>query len=108
MKIGQLVMLIRTAGILPPTGATGVIHTECCCSDSTRVMFANHKDTSWKHADGAFCVKKAWLVKLDDPDAVKSVDDQLELDIGGGETMPVKDLAKIARRMLEDLEEEDA
>jgi hypothetical protein len=106
MKIGTLVMLIKTSGILPPVGATGVIHTECCMSDGTRVMFGHHKDTSWKHADGAFCVKKSWLVPIEDGDLAK--EDQLELDIGNGEKVGVKELSKMARRMLEDLEKEDA
>jgi hypothetical protein len=101
MKIGQLVMLIRTSGILPPVGATGEIHSECCMSNGTRVMFAQHKNQD-RYSDGAFCVQKAWLVKIDDPDAVKAADDQLDLDLSH------KDLVKIGRRMLEDLEKEDA
>ncbi len=107
MKIGQLVMLIRTIERLPPTGATGVIHEECCLSEHTRVMFGQHKNPD-RHSDGAYCVRKAWLVPIDDPDAVKAEDDQHDLDLGNGEKLREKDLVKIGRRMLEDLEREDA
>jgi hypothetical protein len=101
MKIGQLVMLVQTGGILPPRGATGEIHSDCCMANYTRVMFGHHKNQD-RHSDGAFCVKKSWLVPIDDADGSISREDQLELDLSH------QDLVKIGRRMLEDLEKEDA
>lgn len=77
MKIGQLVMLIRTSGVLPPIGATGEIHSECCMDTGRRVMFSRHKNML---GDGAFCVHKTWLIPIDDADGEIAKEGQLELD----------------------------
>lgn len=47
-----------------------------------------------------------WLVKIDDPDAVKAEDDQLDLDLGNGEKLKEADLVKMGKRMLEEIESE--
>jgi hypothetical protein len=100
MKIGQLVMLIRTQGDLPPTGATGVIHDECCMTSGTRVMFALHKQPH--SADGAFCVRKSWLIPIDDDKGKIASEDQQELDLGDGRKVSQEDLVKLGKRLLED------
>jgi hypothetical protein len=106
MKIGQLVMLIRTQGDLPPTGATGQIHEECCMNFAVRVLFAQHKNQFGE--DGAYCVRKSWLVPIDDHKGDIAKEDQQELDLGNGEKLTEADLVKLGKRMLEDLEKEDA
>lgn len=106
MKVGQLVMLIRTQGMLPPTGATGVIHDECCTFGWTRVMFGQHKNRY--SSDGAYCVMRTWLVKIDDPDQMKKERDEDRLKDPAEWHLTEADAAKMGRRMLEDLEKEDA
>lgn len=106
MKIGQMVMLIQTKDGLPPTGATGVIHEECCTFYATRVMFGHHKN--YFSSDGAYCVRRTWLVKIDDPDAMKKERDKDRLTDPAVYTLSDEDAVKIGRRMLKDLEKDDA
>jgi|SRR5688572_500498 len=106
MKIGQLVMLIRTQGDLPPTGATGQIHEECCMNFAVRVLFAQHKNQFG--ADGAYCVRKSWLVPIDDHKGDIAKEDQQELDLGDGKPATKEEIEELGRRMREDLEEQDA
>lgn len=101
MKIGQLVMLIKTKETLPPLGATGVIHSECCMSTGTRVMFGHHKNPD-TYSDGAFCVRKAWLVPIDDADGFIAKEDQMNLDFSDRVNRRIADLN---RQLMEILEE---
>jgi hypothetical protein len=120
MKIGQLVMLIKRevhplfdiihGRGFPPIGASGEVVAHCGMTASDgeaglHVHFPNFpckQDGDWWH------VPISWLIKIDDPDAVKADEDQHDLDIGNGEKLKEADLAKMGRRMLEDLEREDA
>jgi hypothetical protein len=69
-------------------------------SQGTRVMFSQHKDRS--SADGAYCVKRTWLVPIDDNKGDIAKEDQQELDLGDGRKVSEKDLVRLAKRMLED------
>lgn len=127
MKIGQLVMLVKRnlseygptlmvqleIGGFPPIGACGEVIRACTGSPipATHVNFPNYPDKSFSEQETWWCIKTSWLMPINDPDAVKASDDQLELNLSDRIRERIKaltsehDRLKIGRELLEETEE---